>query len=413
MHRAAIILSCHTTGLAVIRALGKKGVPIVAVHYNRTDMGHVSRYVKKKVKVPHPEAEKELFLRLLEDLAKEYPNSLLIPADDASLTVVSQNMERLSTVFTVAGTEWAVTEKFIDKRKTYALAKELGVSIPKTVFPESRDDLERGADSIGYPVVVKPCYSHIYYDAFRRKLLLAENRDQLVSAYLEAARAGIEVMLQEYIPGDDSMGVNYNSYFWDGKPLVEFTAEKVRLSPSLFGVPSVVVSKRVPDVIEPGRRVLRAMGFNGYSCTEFKRDVRDGLYKLMEVNGRHNRSALLSLACGIDFPWLQYRHLLYGELPATCLAPRDIYWIDEFRDALAVMHCVKNRAATLADCMRPYIKPNIYSVFDIGDVKPFLKRCGDVIRTMLPSGSVKHAHAIVSLDMINALYDWFLMFPDA
>jgi hypothetical protein len=39
----AVVLSTHNTGLAVIRALGENGVPIIAVHYQNRDMGYVSR----------------------------------------------------------------------------------------------------------------------------------------------------------------------------------------------------------------------------------------------------------------------------------------------------------------------------------------------------------------------------------
>ncbi len=54
--KPAIVLATHTMGLGVIRALGRMGVPIVAVYYDRQkDMGYVSKYVQHKVYVPHPE----------------------------------------------------------------------------------------------------------------------------------------------------------------------------------------------------------------------------------------------------------------------------------------------------------------------------------------------------------------------
>ena len=58
----------------------------------------------------------------------------------------------------------------------------------------------------------------------------------------------------------------------------------------------MVLSEHVPEVIEPGRKILQAMGFYGYACTEFKRDPRDGSHKLMEVNGRHNLSGFSRFA---------------------------------------------------------------------------------------------------------------------
>jgi predicted ATP-grasp superfamily ATP-dependent carboligase len=81
-------------------------------------------------------------------------------------------------------------------------------------------------------------------------------------------------MLQEIIPGKDTDVVNYNAYFHGGEPCVEFTAQHIRNAPPLWGSPRVAMSKKVPEVLEPGRKILRAMSFSGYACTEFKRSRR-------------------------------------------------------------------------------------------------------------------------------------------
>lgn len=41
----AVVLSSHTAGLGVIRALGYMGVPLTVFYYNKLDMGYVSRFV--------------------------------------------------------------------------------------------------------------------------------------------------------------------------------------------------------------------------------------------------------------------------------------------------------------------------------------------------------------------------------
>ncbi len=211
-------------------------------------------------------------------------------------------------------------------------------------------------------------------------MVKVENIKQLLSAYEQATDTGIQVMLQELIPGDDTQGVNYNSYFWNGQPLVEVTAQKVRLTADGYGVPCVVRSKEIPEVIEPGRKILEGMGYYGYSCTEFKKDVRDSVYKLMEVNGRHNRSTLLAVRCGINFPFIEYKHLTQGELPAKRTYRTGIYWIDEVRDVIqGPQYCYKERYSLL-QYIRPYLGPHIFAVFDVKDMKPFVKRCTDLIR---------------------------------
>jgi predicted ATP-grasp superfamily ATP-dependent carboligase len=376
----AIVLSSHTMGLGVIRSLGIKGVPIISIYYEKSDMGYVSKYVKEKIFAPHPERYEDKFVDLLVECSKRFGRSLIIPADDATLLVVSKHKSLLEQHHIVACTEWRITKQFIDKKHTYALAETVGVPAPRTIVPRSIEDVERYSGIIDYPCLVKPCQSHRYFELFGKKMVKVENHDQMLSAYQQASDAGIEVMLQEFIPGDDTQGVNYNSYFWKGKPLVEFTAEKVRYSPPQFGVPRVVISKNIPEVIEPARKLLQAMGFYGYCCTEFKKDARDGMYKLMEVNGRHNRSTLLSVSCGINFPWIEYQHLTQKHLPSACSYKAGIYWIDELRDVIHTAKYRKTERYSLAQYIRPYLKKHTFAIFDVKDPKPFIKRCIDLVK---------------------------------
>lgn len=381
----AIVLSSHTVGLGVIRALGSRGIPIVSMYYDKKDMGYVSKYVQEKLTLPHPEENRVDFLEALVEYGKKAGRMLLIPADDATLKVVSQYRQRLQEHFIVACPEWEVIEKIIDKKNTYELAASLGIPSPQTLIPASLSELDEGIRTLGFPCLVKPRQSHLYYEKFRTKMVKVENRDQLHAAWNDATLAGLGVMLQEYIPGDDTQGANYNSYFADGKPLVEFTAQKVRLSPPWFGVPCVVVSRVIDEVAEPGRELIRKLGFNGYSCTEFKKDPRDGVYKLMEVNGRHNRSTLLATKCGINFPLIEYRHLVNGEKPTQSDYREGVYWIDEFRD---IDHIVKNRKNAfkcISEYIRPYLRRKVFSVFDFGDPQPFMKRCSDLAQVLVSS----------------------------
>jgi predicted ATP-grasp superfamily ATP-dependent carboligase len=396
MNVPAIVLSSHTMGLGVIRSLGQMGVPVIAVSYHPHDMGFVSKYVSERIFSPHPEKREDSFLDLLRDCGNRFGRCLLIPADDATLSVVSRHKSGLQQHHIVACTEWDITETFIDKMKTYNLAKSAGIPVPRTILPSSTDDLETFHGSIEYPVIVKPCVSHRYYEMFGRKMSRVSHFDELMSSYREARKAGIPVMLQEFIPGDDTNGVNYNSYFWNGQPLLEFTAEKVRLSPPHFGVPTVVKSRIINAVIGSGRTLLQAMGFYGYSCMEFKMDIRDGIYKLMEVNGRHNRSTLLALRCGLNFPWVQYRHLVHDELPVPKSFLPDVYWIDEFKDIAQYVQPASGSRESLFSFLRPYLRPHVYAIYETRDLKPFFKRIGDMTKLLMKKENARLQSALPS-----------------
>ncbi|MBU0481700.1 MAG: hypothetical protein KKG47_11425 [Proteobacteria bacterium] len=378
--KPAIILTSHTMGLGVIRSLGIMGVPLYVYYYDRKDMGYVSKYVREATLCPHPEKQESEFIRAILGSAEKLAGSLLIPADDATLSVVSRNKALFEKHFKVACPDWATTIKYIDKKYTYRLADQIGVPCPKTIVPENLAEVRRYSREIRFPCIVKPCESHKFFEVFGKKMTIVHSPEEMIDAYQEAADARIEVMLQEYIPGGDANGVNYNSYIHGEKTVVDFTAEKVRFSPPGIGVPRVVVSKYVPEVIEAGRKILNAIGYQGYSCTEFKKDPRDGVYKLMEINGRHNRSTLLAVRCGINFPWIEYAHYFNEDVEFNPNWKDGVYWIDELRD---IIHSVKHfgeERYSFNQYIRPYLSPNVFAIFDAKDLKPFFKRLVDLMK---------------------------------
>lgn len=380
---AVIILGAHTVGLGVLRAFKHMNIDKIVVSYDPNDMGRYSRYITHLYDAPHPETQQDDFIAFLIKLADTYSGAMVIPASDASLAAVSHWKAELSRYYTMACTEWYIAEKFIDKKKTYTLAEEAGVPAPRTIIPHNDAQAESYARSVLYPCLVKPCQSHLYFDVFHRKMVYAQDKYELLQAYRQAAAAGLEVVLQEFIPGDDTSGVNYNSYTWDGQQLVEFTASKIRNAPPNLGSPCAAVSSMVDGVLEGGRRILQAMGFYGYACTEFKYDARDGIYKLMEVNGRHNLSTLLAVSCGLNFPVLHYNHLMFGQLPQQMEYRQGSYWIDLTRDVAYHLPRVFKREYPLRQFIEPYRKRHVFAIWDKRDMKPFIKRASALLADAL------------------------------
>ena len=374
-----VVLGAHTVGLSVIRALVGLQIPIIGVYYDEKDMGYVSKYLSKRHFAPHPELQEEQFIRFLLELSNDVGKSMLIPTSDASLAAVSRHKGELEQSYIVACTEWDITALFIEKKHTYALAEKIGVPAPRTITPTSIEDVEAYGQKVDYPCLVKPSQSHQFFDIFHTKMVRVENLGEMLKAYKQAMEKELEVVIQEIIPGDALSGANYNSYWCDNKPLVEFTGQKIRNAPPEFGSPSVVSSISVPEIIEPGRKILQAMGFYGYACTEFKKDPRDGVYKLMEVNGRHNLSSMLAVYTGLNFPEIHYRHLVLGEFPVPKEYSQDVYWIDLTRD----LYYNLLRSGPFNGFFEPYRRKHIFAILDTKDLRPFVKRCKELVSDSL------------------------------
>ena len=373
----AVVLSGHLMALGVVRSLGRRGVRSIVLHYNDdVDVAHRSRYASRSMRVAHPEHDEDAFMRALTALGPTVEGSPLIPASDETLSVVARHKQELGRWYRVMAPDADIVERIIRKEHTYALADAIGVAAPRTHHLASMEDLERHRDEFSFPCLIKPSQSHRYVEVFKRKMVRVADVDQLRAAYRQAVEADLEVLLQELIPGDDRQGVNYNSYRTGHGPVAEFTAQKVRLTPMDFGPPSVVISRQIPEVIEPGRRILDALGYEGYSCVEFKRDARDGTYKLMEVNGRFNLSSLLSERCGINFAWLAYRHLVTGELEPVDGYREGVYWVDGTKDWVYGVPELLRRRRSIGDFLAPYTKPRVFAVLDRTDLRPFAARWG-------------------------------------
>jgi predicted ATP-grasp superfamily ATP-dependent carboligase len=181
-------------------------------------------------------------------------------------------------------------------------------------------------------------------------------------------------MLSEFIPGDDTCGANYNSFYVAGVPVQEFTAAKLRLKPTMIGFPTAVVSRYLPEVIELGRSMSAAIGLRGYSCMEFKRDERDERFKLMEVNARHNFSGMLALACGLNFPYLSYLDVCGQAMPARPSASIEgLYWVDEERDIIGLAQSFLGGYRSAATYSEPYRRGGVFAVFSLADPMPALR----------------------------------------
>jgi predicted ATP-grasp superfamily ATP-dependent carboligase len=368
----AVVISKGAQGLAVTRGLGERGVPVIVLHWTDHDVARLSRHATEAIRVPHPEHDGTAFVETLLSLGERYAGAVLIPTADEAVKDLANNKPALEQHFIVACPDADVVERFIDKRHTYELAAQHGIPIPRTLVPESDDALDAFDEQVMYPCLVKPRESHRYVWHFKSKLAVVNSLPEMRRAYRAAADAGVEVVIQELIPGPDINGINHNAYRWDGEILAECTARKIRLAPPRFGVPRVVVSADVPAVVAPARAILDALELNGFACTEFKYDTRERTFKLLEVNGRHNLSTLLSIRCGLNFPWISYRHLTTGERPSPLCARTGLYWIDETEEIPYMATPAGRDSRPIRELLRPWVREHVFAVYDPNDRAPLI-----------------------------------------
>ena len=305
--RPAVVVNVGwVAGVSAIRSLGRAGVPVHAVDHRPDALGLRSRYTTAGHVCPRRHDDEEAFVAFLAALGERIGGAApLFLLDDDDLNAVARRRELLGDRFLYPFPEWETLERIQDKAHQVERARELGVPVPRT----SREP----TDELGFPVLVKPFQPGGFRRTFGVKAFRCDGRAELEQAW-ERARE-YEPLVWEFVPGGDRELYTLGSYVSrDGEALGLFCGRKLRQDPPTIGNARVAESLWVDEVAAHGLRLLRGLGFHGPSQVEFKRDPRDGVYKLMEVNPRLWQWHELATACGVDLPLIAYRDLL-GEAP--------------------------------------------------------------------------------------------------
>ncbi len=379
-----LILSAHTIALGMVRSLSSLGIPIYLVSYDKKDMAYKSKYIAGHYTLPHPEHSPAEFVDGLLKIGTQIGKAVVFPADDTTLVTLSKNSDVLSPSFFIPTPDWSVIGNVINKDRTYAIAERAGIPIPKTRRLDTRAPLPPDLlQNFSFPFLIKPSQSHTYYEIFHRKMDEVHSMDELEERFLACKEKQIDITAQEIIPGDASCGLNFNSLFYEGEIKQGFVAHKVRMTDNGYGIPTVVRSRdMIKELWSCSEKLLKALDYKGYSCIEYKYDEQNNDYKLLEINGRYNRSSLLSVKAGLNFPAIEYNYLISGQ----AVIPQDyrtgIYYIDEFKDLQENARSLLTGKQNLFAFMKPYCSTHINAVFSVMDPTPFFKRVNDGVRLL-------------------------------
>lgn len=365
-----VLLGSDFKALGVARSLGRRGIPIVVLD-NLPRAAWFSRYVSRRLRWHGPLDGRSFVDFLLEAAKRDHLEQwILFPVQDDAVELVAQNTAAFASVYRLATQDWNIIQWVADKRLTDRMAQQVGVPYPTTWYPACEDDI-RTMD-IRFPVIVKPAKSIRLQHAARLKALPASDPTALVDQY-RLARLLIrpdEIMVQEVIPGDGRAQFSVAAYSHEGRMLLAMTARRRRQYPIDYGLGSSFVEAiKVPELFQPTERLLRFLHVSGMVEVEFKRDVRDGQYKLLDINVRPWGWHTLCIACGLDFPYIHYCDLL-GQQPISSVPDYRHRWIRTLTDIPAGWHEARAGITSPWSYLRSLAGPIVFSVLDVRDPLP-------------------------------------------
>ncbi|WP_018331713.1 hypothetical protein [Actinomycetospora chiangmaiensis] len=323
----------HHGGVGVLRSLGRCGVDVYAVTEGRFTPAAMSRHLRGRFSWPTSGGEDPAELAEgLHGIARALGRpAVLVPTDDESAIAISELRDDLADDFLFPRCADPGLPRLLASKEGLAqVCARHRIPTPHTVVPTSLADVEDYAAHGAFPVVVKsraPFERHLHPSV--RSSTVVGTADELRVMALDWDDEPW-VILQEYLPQEESE--DWVVHAWtDGADTVVFTGVKVRSWPPHAGFTTAGRARWNPELAALARRLFAAVGFAGIADLDFRRDRRDGCYKLVDFNPRVGAQfRLFEDAAGLDVVRAQHLALTGRPLPHAEFPEGRAFVVEDF-----------------------------------------------------------------------------------
>ena len=287
-----------------------------------------TRYTKiLKIKYIENLWDEQVFLGAINDYYEEHKceKILLVSSNETYGEYIAKNKEDLKEKFYFNYPSVELQRTLVNKELFYKTYADSALDLPKTVYFDCKTDTDV-PDNLTYPVIVKPAnvilFKHITFKG-KRKIYRLSTKEQLeeVIGYFKNSDYDDTLIIQEYIPGDDSYLFDAVVYVGKDKKAKLTSFAQIGLqehSPRMIGNAAVLINGYsqfggVDEQIDKIIKFMEDIGYQGFAEFDMKYDEREGKYKVMEINARQGRCSYYITPCGYNLIEVLYRDLILGE----------------------------------------------------------------------------------------------------
>jgi len=382
-----VLLGGYENALSVARSLGRRGIHITAIAREGSPV-HYSKYCNESIVISvDDDFQRSLHQKLLSGNSCIRRGSVVFPCSDYSIKFIADQRDVLGQQYLLDVHSRELQQAMLNKKETLELALEAGCPIPQYWDVKSMDNISNIKHDVQFPVLIKPYFSHLFQEIFNKKVLVAENYEELLNYGKKVLGAKLEFMICELIPGPDTLLSSYYTHIdKDGGSLFEFTKRVLRRSPPNFGGGSYHITEWLPKTAEMGERFFRGIGFTGLGNVEFKLDQRDNQLKIIECNARFTAAQELLVRSGMDISWLIYCFLT-GEKtakPASYEEHVRLWYPEKDFDSFRCLR--QDGKLGFWAWIRSLMHPQVFPYFNYGDLRPFWFMVNKLVKTRLFPG---------------------------
>jgi predicted ATP-grasp superfamily ATP-dependent carboligase/thymidylate kinase len=310
VQKKVLVLGSDTQSfLSAIRSLGRGGIEVHVAWHEPNSPALRSRYVSAAHNLPPCLGNSDAWKPELIALMQRAKFDLVIPCHDRMLIPLQEHRHDLEPFGRLYLVNDRAFDVLFDKFKTTALARSLGIPVPRELLVTRVQDAESVRAIYNLPVVLKARASLDRRDLTATRVVNKAYSWEDFDRYVDEMQVNGPVIVQENALG---VGVGVELLLNAGKPLMAF--QHVRVHEPLHGGASSY-RKSVPlspDLLDAARKLLQAVDYTGVAMVEFKVNAQTGEWVLIEVNARFWGSLPLAMACGADFPLALFQLLVEG-----------------------------------------------------------------------------------------------------
>ena len=362
-----IVLGNHVQALGICRQAGSLGFNIILFNRSSISISRFSKYCTSFKKF----IDRKDLLKQLEN--KMYFGSFIVATNDELVHFLVDNYSILKMNYHIPFEDPDVIKNCLNKRYTYALARNAGINIPESNFPDNIDELNSVADSVTFPVILKPAIMHTFHAMTGKKALLCNNKQELVNNYHSFIKNNPpdEVIIQEFIPSGPKELFSLGAFCHKGRIISGFMANRQRQNPMTFGN-STCYARTVykEEILQASKKILFEMNYSGFCEVEFMFDNVSQEYKLLEINARPWKWHSLANKAGLNFidNWV---HIVEKrEIKATISRKENMIWVENITDIyISFMEILKGRLS-LAEYIKSLSYEKEFAVYSIHDPLP-------------------------------------------
>ncbi|WP_299439885.1 ATP-grasp domain-containing protein [uncultured Rhodospira sp.] len=302
--------------LAVARSLGQRGIEVIGCDETPMMALSFSRYVTRTFlhapKGPDGTGHLESLAEGVRAHAPGDERPYMIMPIHEDTPLIARERAVFEPVATVAAPPTEAIAAVVPKNRLAKTVGGLGVEAPATRIAGSPQAARDAAGEIGLPVFVKPASS----TGGRGIARVADVVD--MDAAFEAARAVDPegtVLVQGLAAGEDYC---LTALYHDGEPRVHMAYRNLETFPGAGGFGVLRETVDAGPMPAAAERLLRPLRWTGVVQLDYRWDgTASGVPRLIEVNPRFWGGLFQSIESGVDYPWLLYRMMVDGHLPAV------------------------------------------------------------------------------------------------